>query len=136
MGNLFRLNLVSSGGKTIPVAHPFARARRSSGFSRFLLSWSASSDSTTGADGREKLAQENIPALTLGALDDDYSRDVWVLMATRVQRWRFLADGSEQLVSDEFVDEAISRAVKVAFVTAPRDDGALDLELLDLVVTG
>jgi hypothetical protein len=47
-----------------------------------------------------------------------------------------LADGSEQLVSDEFVDEAISRAVKVAFVTAPRDDGALDLELLDLVVTG
>jgi nuclear pore complex protein Nup133 len=121
---------MSSGGRTTPSAHPFVRARPSAGLSRFLpgVLWGGNGGSGIGEED-----PESISAVALGEVDET-GRDVWALTETRLQRWRLLAEGSEQRVSEERIDRIISRAVKVAFAgSAPKDEYEFDLELVDLV---
>jgi hypothetical protein len=100
------------------------------GLSRFLpgVLWGGVSNAAVVDDDVAAIS-----ALSLGEVDET-GRDVWALTETNLQRWRLLAEGSEQLISDDRVDEVIGRAVKVAFAgSAPKDDYEFGLELLDVV---
>jgi nuclear pore complex protein Nup133 len=128
-GQLFRLTLVSSGGRTTPTAHLFVRERQTAtGLSRFLpgVLWGGAASSIVDEDVAA------ISAIALGEVEET-GRDVWALTETNLQRWRLLAEGAEQLMSDDRIDEMVGRAIKVALTnSAPKDDYEFGLELLDV----
>ncbi|KAG6900855.1 hypothetical protein C0993_009973 [Termitomyces sp. T159_Od127] len=116
-GNLFRLTLVSSGGKRHLSSHVFARPSHAISLSRFH--------------------SKNVSAIALGAKTGNGGREVWAIVDTRLQRWSMSPEGWEQLLLEGDVLGILSTAVRKAFGTrVDADDQKVDLELLDLAVDG
>ncbi|KAG6874188.1 hypothetical protein C0995_003734 [Termitomyces sp. Mi166 len=131
-GNLFRLTLVSSGGKRHLKLHVFSKPSHSISLSRLLPSI-FSSGSTTSTFSHSK----NISAIALGAKTGTGGREVWAIVDTLLQRWAMSPEGWEQLLLEGDILGILSTAVRKAFGTrVDADDQKVDLELLDLAVDG
>jgi nuclear pore complex protein Nup133 len=103
------------------------------GLSRFLPLpglWGGRAEVRSSAGGEPQYAS----ALALGA-PSSAGRDAWALLERRLQRWWVHAEGWEELRMNEDVEERITERLREAFPGAPKDDAALDLELLDVAVT-
>ncbi|KAG6898380.1 hypothetical protein C0992_009055 [Termitomyces sp. T32_za158] len=132
-GNLFRLTLVSSGGKRHLNSHVFAKPSHPISFSRLLPSIFSSGSTTSTSFSHSK----NVSAIALGAKSGTSGREVWAIVDTRLQRWSMSPEGWEQLLLEGDVLGILSTAVRKAFGTrVDADDQKVDLELLDLAVDG
>ena len=77
----------------------------------------------------------NISSLALGAKTLMGSKEVWVLVDTRVQKWDVKSEGWEEALLDEDVADIIRSLLRKTLGQSVSDDDAnLDLELLDLAV--
>jgi nuclear pore complex protein Nup133 len=122
-GRLFRLTLVSSGGRHHFAAHAFSRPNTGLSLASLIPGLWASPVGVIPTKG-------NASAVTLGA-STPTGQDVWALVETRVQRWNMSVEGWEEPTLDEELGSIIRPVIHTALPSAPSDDSALDLELLD-----
>ncbi|KAJ3755523.1 hypothetical protein EV360DRAFT_96127 [Lentinula raphanica] len=129
-GTLYKLILTSTGGKYHLSLHAFSKPSATLSLSRLIPFFSSSSANTT-------LIPEpgNINAIALGEQTIGGDRDIWALIAFRVQRWVMKLEGWEEIVQDVDVAVLIQDALRETFGdSVAKDDSKLDLELVDLVV--
>jgi nuclear pore complex protein Nup133 len=74
-----------------------------------------------------------VNAVALG-LETTLAKEIWALVDTRLQKWNMVVEGWEDVVVDEDVANIVRPAIRNAFPSAPSDDSALDLELIDLAL--
>ena len=122
-GRLFRLTLVSSGGKQHILCHPFSRPQASLSLATLIPGLWSNPSTVAPKEGRAN-------AVTLGA-STPTGTDVWALIETRVQKWNMSVEGWEKIVLDHDLGGLIRPAIRMEFPSAPVEDGPLDLELLD-----
>lgn len=119
--------LSPSGGRQHLTSHVFSRPQSSLPLVRFLPAlWNAGA-SVLPTD------TETVNAVALGERSGD-SREAWALLETRIQRWRIVDEGWEDLLFDEDVLNLCRAGVREAFPYAPLDDAGLGIELLDLAI--
>ncbi|KAI0035097.1 hypothetical protein K488DRAFT_44136 [Vararia minispora EC-137] len=119
-GNLYRLNLTSSGGK-----HHLASRR----FSRPQSSFSLSSIFPLLAPTALHPESGNIATIALGETSNS-GRDVWAIVDKHVQQWNMTAEGWEMLVRQHDIRSILVPEILDHFGAA--SDAVLDLELLDM----
>ncbi|KAF7796965.1 hypothetical protein EIP86_008153 [Pleurotus ostreatoroseus] len=127
-GRLFRLILTASGGKYHLSAHSFQRAP--SGLSLFRLLPSFRSSQELAIEGG------NINAIAISERAQDITgKDIWTLIDFRIQRWNMSVEGWEELGLDEDISVHVGPEICSRFASN-KTVGELDLEFLDLEVTG
>ncbi|KAF5377077.1 hypothetical protein D9757_007737 [Collybiopsis confluens] len=130
-GSLFRLILTSTGGKYHLTSHPFSKPSTSLSLTRLIPFFSSTSTAITQVE----FEPGNINAVALGAKTMEGSREVWVLINSRVQRWEMKLEGWEEALQDQDIADLTRMALRKKFGDAvEKDDAKLDLELVDLVV--
>ncbi|TFK29976.1 methyltransferase type 11 [Coprinopsis marcescibilis] len=127
-GNLFRLNLTSTGGKYHLTSRKFSRPPAARTLSSLLPSFLGSSSSILNDGGR---GPQYIRSIAATDPSETGERNIWVLGEERIQKWVMRPEGWEEKTLDESVTSSIQRVVENS--PDARADN-LDLELLDLAI--
>lgn len=126
---MFRINLTSVGGKHHLTIHPFSV--RGPGFSITGLIPSLFG----GSSSREAhYGFGYISAISFGSQSQD-NRDLWVLVDRRLQLWKLVPGGREELIFTTDLADRVRVAIHANYGEAINTGaGIADLELLDLAV--